>query len=176
MSAANVSPAELDDFKLKAIAEEFLSRESMILDERRFDDWFTMLDDAIEYEVPIRIAMRDYADEFPAGAYRIFDVKAHIKTRIARLKSDHAWAEVPPSRTLRVVGSLLVERTGQHDVISVVSAMIVYRQRGHDEKGDIIPVRRFDLLRLTEQGPRLLKRKAIITEGVLNTPNLGIFL
>lgn len=176
MSAMIASFAEVDDLRLKAIAEDFLARESMILDERRFDDWYDTLDDRIEYEVPIRIAMRDYADEFPNGAYRIFDIKSHIKTRIARLKSDHAWAEVPPSRTLRVVGSLLVERTDQADVISVVSAMIVYRQRGHDEKGDIIPVRRFDLLRHTAQGVKLLRRKAVITEAVLNTPNLGIFL
>ena len=60
--------------------------------------------------------------------------------------------------------------------MSVESAMILYRQRGHDHLGDIIPVRREDELRLTPDGPKLLKRKAIITEVVLSTPNLGIFL
>ncbi|MBS7663623.1 phenylpropionate dioxygenase [Pseudomonas lalucatii] len=162
--------------ELREIASDFLAREALILDERRFRDWFALLDDEIDYDVPIRIAMRTYADEFPEGAFRIKDCKAHIQTRIARLESDHAWAEVPPSRTLRVVGSVLVEATERADVISVISAMILYRQRGHDDLGDVIPVRRHDLLRVTDAGVKLLKRKALITETVLHTPNLGVFL
>jgi 3-phenylpropionate/cinnamic acid dioxygenase small subunit len=162
--------------ELREHAADFLAREALILDERRFRDWFALLDDEIDYDVPIRIAMRNYADEFPPGAFRIKDCKAHIQTRIARLESDHAWAEVPPSRTLRVVGSVLVDATESADVISVVSAMILYRQRGHDDPGDVIPVRRHDLLRVTEEGFKLLKRKALITHAVLQTPNLGVFL
>ncbi|MBD7977988.1 MULTISPECIES: aromatic-ring-hydroxylating dioxygenase subunit beta [Pseudomonas] len=164
------------DPQLREIAAEFLATEALLLDERRFRDWYDMLDDELNYEVPIRIAMKTYAEEFPDGAYRISDSKAHIQTRIARLESGHAWAEVPASRTLRLVGSLLVEPTEQEDVISVISAMIMYRQRGHDDKGDVVPVRRYDLLRLTDTGAKLLKRKAVITEAVLQTPNLGVFL
>lgn len=74
------------------------------------------------------------------------------------------------------MGSVIVERTGESDVLSVESAMIVSRQRGHDASADVIPVRRHDLLRLTDDGPRLLKRTALLTEVVLTTPNLGIFL
>lgn len=163
--------------ELRTIASDFLAREALILDERRFRDWYELLDDEIDYDVPIRIAMRTYQDEFPEGAYRIKDCKAHIKTRIARLESDHAWAEVPPSRTLRVVGSVLVDATDQPDLVSVTSAMLLYRQRGHDDLGDVIPVRRHDLLRIGADGSvKLLKRRALITEAVLHTPNLGVFL
>jgi len=162
--------------EMREIANEFLAREALILDERRFRDWFALLDDEIDYDVPIRIAMRSYADEFPEGAFRIKDCKAHIRTRIARLESDHAWAEVPPSRTLRVVGSVLVEATERSDEIAVTSAMILYRQRGHDEPGDVIPVRRHDVLRVTEGGVKLLRRRALIPHAVLQTPNLGVFL
>lgn len=104
------------------------------------------------------------------------DKKAHIKVRIDRMASGQAWAEVPPSRTLRVIGSVMIEPTEHADVVNVHSATIMYRQRGHDEQGDIIPYRRVDTLKLTEQGVRLLKRKAILTEAVLRTPNLGVFL
>ncbi|MNE83027.1 Biphenyl dioxygenase subunit beta [compost metagenome] len=83
---------------------------------------------------------------------------------------------MPPSRTLRVVGSLLVEPGEHADEIAVISAMILYRQRGHDDVGDVIPVRRHDVLRITDAGVKLLKRKALITETVLHTPNLGVFL
>jgi 3-phenylpropionate/cinnamic acid dioxygenase small subunit len=157
------------------IAQKFLSLEAKLLDERRFDEWFSLLDDEIVYNVPIREARLAYADEHSEGAYRIRDDKGLIGIRIERLKSGHAWAETPPSRTLRVVGSLIVEPLPD-DRLSVESAMILYRQRGHDSLGDIIPVRRQDELRLTSGGPKLLKRTALISEVVLSTPNLGVFL
>lgn len=155
---------------------QFLANEALLLDERRFDEWFALLDDEICYEVPLRIGMTNYQDEFPGNAYRILDKKAHIKTRIDRLATGQAWAEVPPSRTLRVIGSIMIEATEQTDIVNVHSATIMYRQRGHDEAGDVIPYRRVDTLKLTEHGVRLLKRKAILTDAVLRTPNLGVFL
>jgi 3-phenylpropionate/cinnamic acid dioxygenase small subunit len=157
------------------IAQNFLALEAKLLDQRRFDEWFEMLDDNIAYHVPIRLARLAYGEEMPEDAYRIRDDKGLIRIRIDRLKSGYCWAETPPSRTLRVVGSLIVERKAD-DLYAVESAMILYRQRGHDQLGDVIPVRREDELRLTGAGPRLLKRTAIITEVVLTTPNLGVFL
>src|SRR5574337_630461 len=159
-----------------ALAQYFLSHEARLLDERRFRERFALLDDEIDYQVPIRVARRAFDDECKDGGFRIVDTKELIGVRINRLESGADWAETPPSRTLRVVGSLIVERTDQPDVLSVESALIVSRQRGHDERADVIPVRRYDLLRLTSEGPRLLKRRALLTEVVLTTPNLGIFL
>src|SRR5213076_486642 len=91
-----------------AIAQQFLAWEAKLLDERRFRDWFALIDDGIEYIVPIRIAKFAYADEVATG-HRIYDNKELIEVRIKRLECGAAWAETPPSRTLRVVGSVLVE-------------------------------------------------------------------
>ena len=157
------------------IAQEFLSREAKLLDERRFDEWFATLDDDIVYYVPIREAKTDFADEHAGGGYRIRDNKALIDIRIKRQATGFAWAETPPSRTTRVVGSLIVEVLAD-DRIAVESAMILYRQRGHDALGDIVPVRRQDELKITSDGVRLLRRTAHIAEVVLSTPNLGVFL
>lgn len=164
------------DYATREKIHQFLANEALLLDERRFDEWFTLLDDEICYEVPLRIGMANYKDEFPGNAYRILDKKSHIKTRIDRMATGQAWAEVPPSRTLRVIGSIMLEATEQEDVVHAHSAVIMYRQRGHDEAGDVIPYRRLDTLKLTEHGIRLLKRKAILTDAVLRTPNLGVFL
>lgn len=176
MSTAVKFGEKLVSAELFAQAQYFLSLEAKLLDERRFREWFALLDDTIDYQVPIRVARRSFDEECADGGYRILDTKGLIGIRINRLESGADWAETPPSRTLRVVGSLIVERTEQPDVISVESAMIISRQRGHDEKADVIPVRRYDLLRLTDEGPRLLKRRALLTEVVLTTPNLGVFL
>ena len=54
--------------------------------------------------------------------------------------------------------------------------MLLYRQRGHDAPGEVIPVRRTDILRPAADGPRLLRRDAFIAEVVLSTSNLGVFL
>lgn len=164
------------DFTTRETVHNFLAKEALLLDERRFDEWFALLDDDVVYEVPLRVSAYHFKDEFPGQAYRVLDRKAHIKTRIDRMASGQAWAEVPPSRTLRVIGSVMIEPTEEVDVFHVHSATIMYRQRGHDEQGDIIPYRRVDTLKLTDQGARLLKRKAVLTEAVLRTPNLGVFL
>lgn len=163
-------------FELNAIAQTFLGQEAKMLDERRFWDWYALLDDELEYYVPIRQSKLAFADEVEAGSFRIKDNKQHVQIRIKRLECGAGWAETPPSRTLRVVGSVLVERTERSDVILVESALLLYRQRGHDERGDIIPVRRQDLLRVSDDGVRLLKRTALLTEAVLTTPNLGVFV
>jgi hypothetical protein len=62
------------------------------------------------------------------------------------------------------------------DRIAVESAMLLYRQRGHDAPGEVIPVRRQDELRITPEGVKLAKRTAHIAEVVLTTNNLGVFL
>jgi N,N-dimethyl phenylurea N-demethylase beta subunit len=165
----------MTDHEAFLIAQNFLAHEAKLLDERRFEDWYATLDDELSYTVPIRQAKLAYADEHQEGAYRISDDKGLIRVRIDRLLSGHAWAEVPPSRTLRVVGSVIAERLAENR-IAVESAMILYRQRGHDNLGDVVPVRREDELRLTADGPRLLKRTSFIAEVVLSTPNLGVFL
>ena len=150
------------------IAQEFLGQEAKLLDERRFDEWFELLDDEIVYHVPIREARLAYADEHAGGGYRVRDNKALIGVRIERLKSGFAWAETPPSRTTRVVGSILANPAGESE-IAVESAMLLYRQRGHDAVGEVIP-------RVPADVPRLLRRDAYIAEVVLSTSNLGVFL
>jgi 3-phenylpropionate/cinnamic acid dioxygenase small subunit len=168
--------AGLSKLELTLIAQEFLATEARLLDARRFRDWYELLDDAIVYHVPLREARLHLADEIPPGAYRLLDSKKHIETRIKRLESGAAWAETPPSRTLRVVGSLIVTATDRPDVLVAENALLLYRQRGHGQPGDVIPVRRRDELRLTVGGARLLRRDALLTEAVLTTPNLGVFL
>jgi 3-phenylpropionate/cinnamic acid dioxygenase small subunit len=158
------------------MAQEFLGHEAKLLDERRFWEWYALLDEELVYHVPLRQSRIAFADEVPPGAYRIKDSKKHIETRLKRQDSGAAWAEVPPSRTLRTVGSLLLLPSERSDVIVAENAMIMYRQRGHDDKGDIIAVRRTDQLRLTDKGLVLLRRDALIVEAVLTTPNLGVFV
>ncbi len=155
---------------------QFLAHEARLLDENRDHEWLELLDDELLYTIPSRQAALPVTDEVNRNAWRVRDTKAHMVTRIARTDTGHAYSEVPPSRTARVVGSVVVDTTDQDDVVAVSSAIIVYRQRGIDVHFDIIPARRNDLLRLTAAGPRLLRREVILTEVSLKTPNLAVIL
>lgn len=53
------------DFTTRETVHNFLAQEALLLDERRFDEWFALLDDEIVYEVPLRISSLHYKDEFP---------------------------------------------------------------------------------------------------------------
>jgi 3-phenylpropionate/cinnamic acid dioxygenase small subunit len=157
-------------------AARFLAREAKLLDERRFDEWVEMVHEDIVYEVPVRQAKQHFADEFIDGAFRLKDTMSIIKIRIERLRSGHAWAETPPSRTVRVVGSILVDEAEKAGDLLVESALLIYRQRGNADPGDLIPVRRSDVIRISDNGGLLVSRRALIPDTVLQSPNLGIFL
>src|SRR3954447_8307324 len=172
-SPAATAPVDAD---LLATVTQFLALEAKLLDEGREEDWLELLDEEPLYVIPTRLATEDRADEIQHGAFRVRDTKYHVRTRLQRLATGHAYSEIPPSRTMRLVGSVLVQRTADADVVDVSSALLVYRQRGVDDHFDLIPCRRNDTLRLTAQGPRLLTREVILTEVGIATPNLGVFL
>ncbi|HTW88703.1 MAG TPA: aromatic-ring-hydroxylating dioxygenase subunit beta, partial [Candidatus Binataceae bacterium] len=98
----------------------------MLLDEGRFEDWYALLDDALVYEAPLRLGTSKRSDEMVANAYRFEDDKKILRTRIDRINTGNAYAESPPSRTVRSVSSICIlgENGG---VVSVSSTIIVYR-------------------------------------------------
>jgi 3-phenylpropionate/cinnamic acid dioxygenase small subunit len=172
-SPAATAPVDAD---LLATVTQFLALEAKLLDEGREEEWLDLLDEELLYVIPIRLATENRADEIQRGAFRTRDTKYHVRTRLQRLATGNAYSEIPPSRTMRLVGSVLVQRTAEADVVEASSALLVYRQRGTDDHFDLIPCRRNDTLRLTAEGPRLLTREVVLTEVGLATPNLGIFL
>lgn len=169
-------PSSRTDIELQNIATQFLSLESKLLDEAHEEDWFELLDPELLYVIPIRQATEVRSDEVDRAAFRVRDTLAHVRLRIDRLATSQAYSEIPPSRTMRLVGSVLARPTDRDDVISVSSAVLLYRQRGIDPHFDLIPYRRNDELRITADGPRLLRREILLTEVAIATPNLGLFL
>ncbi|CAJ1509988.1 aromatic-ring-hydroxylating dioxygenase subunit beta [[Mycobacterium] burgundiense] len=159
---------------LLATATQFLGLEARLLDEGREEEWLDLLGEQLQYVVPVRQATEPRSNEISKTSFRLRENKATIAKRVERLNTGFAYAEVPPSRTLRVVGS--IEVTGfDGDVVDVSSALLLYRQRGIDPHFHLIPARRYDKIQLTPS-PQLVWREVILTETVLATPNLGVFL
>ncbi|MFG3289105.1 aromatic-ring-hydroxylating dioxygenase subunit beta [Streptomyces sp. NPDC048179] len=177
MTAAAEAPDTLTvDTATYTLVAQFLAHEARLLDEGREQEWFELLDDDLLYTVPSRQSTEPRDIEVNRSAWRIRDTKAHVRTRLDRQNTGHAYSEVPPSRTMRLVGSVEVRATSEPGVVAAHSSLLLYRQRGIDVHFDLIPCRRNDRVRLTAAGPRLLTREVILTETSLKTANLGVFL
>lgn len=100
---------------LRAV-EQFLFRQSEILDDRRWDDWLALFADDGRYWMP---ASEDqtHGDGMPNIFWEDMDL---MKVRIGRINHPRAWSQYPPNRTSHVVGNVVIEsenpRTG--DVVA----------------------------------------------------------
>lgn len=175
-TGAGYTANRVDPATCSAITQ-FLGHEAKLLDSGKFEEWLSLLDANIAYDIPVRIAVnRNSPDEFPVGAYRLSDDLAMISKRVERTSTGEDWSEAPPSRTMRNVGSIEVELTDENDLYIVHSTMLVYRERAVEDSWDLIPTRRIDHIRLQNGICTLVKRRIILTETIVKTPNLGIFL
>ncbi len=85
--------------------EQFLIHESRLLDERRFTDWMALFTEDGSYWVPATVGQRT-----PFGQTSLFyDDMELMRTRIDRLGHPLIHVQTPPSTTVHLVGSVIVE-------------------------------------------------------------------
>jgi 3-phenylpropionate/cinnamic acid dioxygenase small subunit len=157
--------------------EEFLYREALALDERRFRDWLGLFTEDATYEVPVRITREKNAEWELAPTARIFDdTKETLEIRVRRLETDFAWAEQPPSRTRHYVTNVLVEPGEADGEILALSNLLLYRSRGDQPHWDLLSAQRRDTLRATGDGWRIARRWAALDQSTVNAHNLSVFI
>jgi 3-phenylpropionate/cinnamic acid dioxygenase small subunit len=160
--------------------EQFLFYEARLLDDRRFEEWYDLLADDLEYVMPTRYnRMRREADrEFAAAnEAQLFDEdKQSIAQRIRRLRSGTAWAEDPPSRTRHFVSNVVVSATVNPAEFDVDCYYLLYRSRLEREV-EMFAGMRHDLLRRAENiaGWQIARRRIILDQTVLLARNLSFF-
>lgn len=166
------------DRETVADIQEFLHREALALDERRFRDWLEFLAGDIHYEVPLRVTREGLADWELSPTSRIFDdTKETLEIRVRRLETDFAWAEQPPSRTRRFVTNVVVDPAGEHDDEFVASSNVfIYRSRGSDPNPSLYSLFRKDTVRQVGDGWELARRWAALDQSLVNAHNMSIFI
>lgn len=93
--------------------EQFLYHEAALLDAWRLDEWFALMHPDVEYRVPSPGS--DQLD--PRHTLQVIhDDHTRLGGRVARLKSKHAHAESPHSRTRRLVTGVRMEDHGEQIV------------------------------------------------------------
>lgn len=159
--------------------EQFYYRESWLLDNRKFKDWFALLDDDIRYFMPLRTSriQREGALEFSGDkefAHFDDDIKT-MKGRVRKLLSDVGWSENPASRTRHIVSNVIVNTLDSGDVYEVSSAFLLYRNRSENQV-DVFAGERRDVLRRRADGIGfgIGKRIILIDQSTINSNNLSI--
>lgn len=162
--------------ELQHEVEQWLYEEAELLDNLKFDDWFDLLDESLIYRMPLRINEQTFGDHNYTEDTLLFndDIET-IKLRIDRLKTDLAWAEIPPSRTRRNVANVRIQTVGKNE-LTVKSNLILYRSRTTDIKADIISGERTDTLVKYGNSWKLKTRIFVADQTTISTRNLAVFV
>ncbi|TME30344.1 MAG: aromatic-ring-hydroxylating dioxygenase subunit beta [Chloroflexi bacterium] len=141
--------------------EDFLFQEAALLDEWRLDEWLALFDTSTTYEVPTT----DRPNEDPhRSQYYVWDDYELLSARVKRLKSKHAHAENPHSRTRRLVTNVrLGERSDSS--LEVRAAFLIYKIR--DGNVDQFVGRYEHTLAANGAGLKFRKRRAVLELEVL---------
>jgi 3-phenylpropionate/cinnamic acid dioxygenase small subunit len=156
---------------------DFLVDEAEALDENRLEKWLDLLDEEIDYRVPIRLTRERAAGPgFSEEGLHLFENHESLTTRVERFATDYAWSEDPPSRTRRFLSNFRVFSIDGTDSFRVKDNLLLYRERLAEPGSQFISAEREDDLRDHDSDLKLLRRTVLLDHAVLTTPNLGIFL
>jgi 3-phenylpropionate/cinnamic acid dioxygenase small subunit len=157
---------------------QFLYREARTLDENRFEDWLEMLADDVRYEMPLTLNReRAERERVYDPDMQYFAENIHsLKMRVARLGTEYAWAEDPPTRTRHLVLNVELEPGEDQSEVVAHSAFVVFANRGGLGEWQTYVGRRTDLLVRDGSDWKIRRRSLYLDQAVLGTNSISIFL
>lgn len=177
-----MSPAV--DSGLVSAVKQFLYREARLLDNREWEAWLALFAADGRYEMPNRSVpfttpsdpARPVAAEVarPGELYHFDEPTLNLMARVMKLRTGKAWAEEPPSRTRRFITNIEVEATDRPDLLRVYSNFLIYRSRNSDDRTWLVGSRD-DLIRLEGGSFVIERRRAVLDDTVVPSPNLALF-
>lgn len=156
---------------------DFYWNEAELLDQDRLWEWVELLDEAIRYFMPVRETVQRRDGRGFAEKMAHFDEDlGQIKLRVARvLNTTTAWAEDPPTRTLRYVTNVRVARLDD-DTVQARSYVLMTRSRWDYDHFELLPAERIDRLRIVEDGFKILSRDVYIQQSRVGLTNVALFV
>lgn len=155
--------------------EQFLYQESECLDDRRLDDWLELIDEDIDYKVPVRVSQEGRHSDF-LDTYHLFETYDTLSDRITRRSGEYAWSERPPSRTRHFVSNVRVEPGDAEDEYEVKSNVLLYVSKGDSAKYEMLSAKREDVVVDTEDGLKIRERTAYLDISTLPIDAMNHFL
>lgn len=156
---------------------QVLHREADLLDNNMYREWIAMLAADLIYRMPVRITRERTAGlGYSEEAFHFDDDYRSLVKRVERLETEYAWAEDPPSRTMRMVTNVIVNATDKPDEVAVKSNLLVFRGRYDSADYQLIAVARQDIFRKTGDQWLLARRTILPAQTTLAVNNLAVFL
>jgi len=151
--------------------EAFLFNEALLLDNKKFNDWFSLFTDDAYYWIPLRPEQTHAEKELSI----IFDDTDMMKARIHWLNHPKNHAQASPSRTVHYVSNVLVENFDeekQQYSVSTALQMTEYR----NEKQTLYSGRCAYELRLEKNNLKIVSKRVdlINSESVLNSISIPL--
>jgi len=170
-------------YQLKQDIEGFLYREADLLDERRFDEWLSLLADDLVYFMPIRrnVKYGDHAEHENTrqgeGISWFDEDKWTLAKRIEQIQTGVHYAEEPLSRVCHVVTNVRIVEIRpslQAPTEVVVSSRFLVHQNRIEYETYTFIGRRTDTLRWIGDDWRICRREMILDQNVLQAKNLSV--
>src|SRR5262247_3837239 len=168
---------------LKQAIEDFLYQEAELLDERRYEDWLTLLADDVRYWMPMRrnVKFGELEREYTRTGQDInwFDEgKDTLTRRVQQILTGVHWAEEPLSRLCHMVSNVQLLHVTPSALepaeVTVKCRFLIYRNRVETET-DLLVGKREDVLRQVDGQWKIRQRKVVLDQNVLLVKNLTFF-
>jgi 3-phenylpropionate/cinnamic acid dioxygenase small subunit len=179
-------PEAINDLSLFHQIEQFYFREARLLDDRKFQEWYSLLSEDVRYTIPTRhTPMLDPQLRETEAVLNIKQELNHglepplrddnyltLMIRTTRAFKLNAWADNPPPRTRRIVSNLEVYETSENRYQTFTNVMMSYSR--HDRNNHIYTFQRQDELIKDNEGFRLSARDIILDWNVVTGPSVGL--
>jgi benzoate/toluate 1,2-dioxygenase subunit beta len=145
--------------------EKFLFREARLADEHRYEEWLSLWTDDAIYWVPC-----DSDDTDPLRQVSlIYDNRARLGERIARLKSGTVLAQDPKPRMRRVISNIEIGPASEAEV-KVESNFVLIEARGRGQ--NIWCGRSIHTLRRQDDNLKMAEKKVLLVSTGQEMPVL----
>lgn len=163
--------------EIKDQITDFLYQESYFLDNRKYKEWLELLSDDLKYVMPMRETVEGVNVENISEDSAFFDeTKASLRTRVNRLYTKSAWVENPATRQRHFVSNVFVEKGDNTDEYKVRSYFLYKRSRGSMIETEEMFGQRNDIVRVVGGEWKLISRRILPDQAVMNTMNMSMLL
>lgn len=166
--------------ELQFEVERFLFEEAALLDRHEYRDWLSLFAEDLVYRMPVTTNYHEQAVGAPPlpgpQAYYFHDDLRTLTQRVKRLETGKGWAEMPPSRTRRMISNVMLTPADAAGEWDVACNFLLYRSR-LERQVDLFVGTRVDRLRPHPDGSRwkIARRDLTLDQGTLLANNLSIF-
>jgi 3-phenylpropionate/cinnamic acid dioxygenase small subunit len=156
---------------------DFLTDEAYLLDDDKHLEWVELMTDDVTYQMMRRKTLyrKDGNGVRPGGEFN--ETKQSLAFRARRnTEVPSAFDRDPAPRICRLIGNVVVHTTDVENEFSVRSKIILYRNRFDQTTYDQLTATRTDVIRFTDDGPRLASRVIVPDMARPGSPFPNVFM